>query len=198
MTRRLLIIPTELEAEPLIERLKVKLEKAFPFPTACLGKGKDFISISGAGKVNAALCALFLAERFKVDEVWIAGIAGAYPGSGLNIGDVIFAEREIYGDERFEPKNFVLFVPEGEGGKTFLTLSVLPESTEEAKRLAARFGAHCENMEGAAVAHACSILNVKCVELRAISNWAGDRNKKNWKVDKALKNLTEKLLRYFG
>jgi len=54
---------------------------------------------SGLGKVNAAHSATCLIENYPVNCVINIGVGGAYPGSGLKIGDVAVASKEIYGDE---------------------------------------------------------------------------------------------------
>jgi futalosine hydrolase len=62
--------------------------------------GKDLVYIvSGMGKVNAAHAATVLLERFSPHLVILFGVGGAYPSSGLKVGDIAAAEMEIYGDE---------------------------------------------------------------------------------------------------
>ena len=50
--------------------------------------------------------------------------------------------------------------------------------------------ATAEDMEGFAVAAACTMLRVPCVVIRGISNMAGDRDKKNWHIEEALRNVS--------
>lgn len=54
---------------------------------------------TGIGKVNAAHSATCVIERFRIRHIINLGVGGAYPGSGLKIGDVVTASKEIYGDE---------------------------------------------------------------------------------------------------
>ncbi len=62
--------------------------------------GHDILLItSGIGKVNAASSATAVMEHYPVRAVINFGVGGAYPGKGLNIGDVAVASKEIYGDE---------------------------------------------------------------------------------------------------
>lgn len=53
----------------------------------------------GMGKTNAAHGATALLESRPVRGVLGFGVGGAYPGSGLMLGDVALASRAIYGDE---------------------------------------------------------------------------------------------------
>lgn len=54
---------------------------------------------AGMGKTNAAHSLTALLETREVRAVIGFGIAGAYPGSGLGVGDVALAARAVYGDE---------------------------------------------------------------------------------------------------
>lgn len=54
---------------------------------------------TGIGKVNSAHSATIVGEHFPVELVINCGVGGAYPGSGLGIGDIAIASKEIYGDE---------------------------------------------------------------------------------------------------
>ena len=44
-------------------------------------------------------------------------------------------------------------------------------------------------MEGAAVFRVCNDFNIPCMQIRSVSNFVGERNKKNWNIDLAVKNL---------
>jgi futalosine hydrolase len=62
--------------------------------------GHDIILINmGIGKVNASHSATIIIEKFPVKDILNLGVGGAYPGSGLKIGDIAIASKEIYGDE---------------------------------------------------------------------------------------------------
>lgn len=54
---------------------------------------------SGIGKAAAAATAVTLLANFPAQALWLFGCGGAYPGSGLLIGDLALADREIFGDE---------------------------------------------------------------------------------------------------
>lgn len=62
-------------------------------------KGNIILTLSGPGKVNAAITATMVTERFSPHLIISSGIGGAYPSSGLNRGDIAIAEKEVYGDE---------------------------------------------------------------------------------------------------
>ncbi len=62
--------------------------------------GRDLLLLNtGIGKVNAAHSATGIIENFPIKNIINLGVGGAYPGSGLSIGDIAIATKEIYGDE---------------------------------------------------------------------------------------------------
>jgi futalosine hydrolase len=62
--------------------------------------GSDILILNtGIGKVNAAHSATCVIEHFPFKQMINLGVGGAYPGSGLKIGDIAIASKEIYGDD---------------------------------------------------------------------------------------------------
>ncbi len=76
----------------------------------------------------------------------------------------------------------------------FVTVSGVSGSQARARMLGERFGALCENMEGGAVAQVCLRYQVPFLEIRGLSNWAGDRNKQRWCLTEALDNCQRAVL----
>jgi len=76
----------------------------------------------------------------------------------------------------------------------FITVSGVSGSAARAHLLVKRYAGLCENMEGGAVAQVCLKYQVPFLEIRGLSNWAGDRNKKRWQLDKALDNCQRAVL----
>lgn len=62
-----------------------------------------WLTQSGVGKVNAALCAARVVDASRFDRVINLGVCGALPalhaGTTLQIGDVVIADRSVYADE---------------------------------------------------------------------------------------------------
>ncbi|MBI4839039.1 MAG: futalosine hydrolase [Nitrospirae bacterium] len=54
---------------------------------------------TGIGKVNAAHSATALVGHYPLKCIINSGAGGAYPHSGLGVGDIAVASKEIYGDE---------------------------------------------------------------------------------------------------
>ncbi|BCR03057.1 futalosine hydrolase [Desulfuromonas versatilis] len=54
---------------------------------------------SGVGKAGAAAATQALLEKLRPAAVINFGCGGAYPGSGLRVGDLALANEEVFGDE---------------------------------------------------------------------------------------------------
>ena len=52
-----------------------------------------------------------------------------------------------------------------------------------------------ESMEGAALHYVCLLENVPFLQIRSISNYIGERNKKKWNMMDSVSNLNESLIR---
>ncbi|MDH3454491.1 MAG: futalosine hydrolase, partial [Desulfuromonadales bacterium] len=62
--------------------------------------GQDIcLAHSGIGKASAAATAITLLSDSSPQALWLFGCGGAYPGSGLTLGDLALANAEIFGDE---------------------------------------------------------------------------------------------------
>lgn len=64
-----------------------------------LGSCKLVCCAAGIGKANAGAAAASLIERYRPGLVIITGCGGAYPGSGLSVGELAVASDELFGDE---------------------------------------------------------------------------------------------------
>lgn len=80
----------------------------------------------------------------------------------------------------------------------FITVSAVSGTIKRATELGKRFNAVCENMEGAAIAHVCYIYKIPMLEIRGISNIAGVRDRRKWKLQLASKNCQKAVLKAIG
>lgn len=76
----------------------------------------------------------------------------------------------------------------------FVTMSQATGCREIGEQLCRRFQAICENMEGAAIAHICTLYDVPFLEIRGISNMVEDREPANWNKPIASKNVQAAIL----
>ncbi len=91
--RELLQLVRELHAEPVDDSPARGIWRSES------ATGPIYLAVSGIGKVNAAVTATLLLERFAPRLLINTGCGGAYRGSGLKVGDLAVAIAEIYGDE---------------------------------------------------------------------------------------------------
>jgi len=98
-TNESLLLQTELTgcAEARCERYPLRKGRLAGHPVSLLH--------CGVGKVNAALATEALLTFRKPAAVILFGCGGAYPQSGLKVGDLALANSEIYGDEGVETPN---------------------------------------------------------------------------------------------
>jgi futalosine hydrolase len=75
-------------------------QKYPPTMYKCTASGRHVVhAVSGLGKVNAAHAATVLIKSHAPSLIINFGVGGAYPSSGLKIGDIAVATSEIYADE---------------------------------------------------------------------------------------------------
>jgi futalosine hydrolase len=56
-----------------------------------------------------------------------------------------------------------------------------------------KFNPVTESMEGAALHYVCLMEKIPFVQIRAVSNYVGERNKKKWKINESIINLNNEL-----
>lgn len=144
------------------------------------------------------------------DVVVQAGIAGAFDHSFAKKGHVVQVTKDAFGDlGTFENGAFsdlqqleLNFDPiwlNGSYLKTGLpevkgiTVQTVTNDATIVSALSGKWQADVESMEGAAAAYICHQKQIQFVQLRAISNTVGERNKANWNVDDAVANLNTAL-----
>jgi futalosine hydrolase len=218
------VAATQVEAGRLVESL-CDCKEALRVAHLVLFAGRIsdlsvYIAISGVGKTNAGVASALLASRFRVEHLVSVGIAGAYPSSGLNPGDVAVASSETYADEGCFSQHgwldmeslgrplvdredmsfyntFPLEVPRDCSYPVgpFLTLSTVTGTKGASEALMERFpSAMCETMEGAAVAHVAAMFRLRCTEIRGVSNVVEDRDRDSWLVEEAAEAAQSALL----
>ncbi len=197
----LLVTPTRLEAQA--------------FSRSCSLHGVQIL-VCGVGPGACAMNMARFLEQKGIHLVILAGIAGGYRWSGIRIGEIVLATMESYGDLgrcldnaveeiqipgepislSFDLSNtlnhispaFRLTNSRVKSGP-MVTLSCTSTTIDRARYMYQRFNALAENMEGAAAAQACEYYGAPMLEIRGISNWAGDSDSSNWMIDDALCNV---------
>lgn len=158
-------------------------------------------------------------QQLEYDLVIQAGIAGSFeaditPGQTVLVeadcfGDIGMEEREIFtpifktelaGEDEFPYEkgwliNKNIFLQDSDLPKVrSITVNKISDASLQKQQFVQVFHASIESMEGAALHYVCLQENVPFIQLRAISNDIGERNKTNWKLDEAIENLNKALL----
>lgn len=191
----LVVAATDLEMQPLRE---------------ALGEGVATCLVTGIGVLETACqLTRFLAQRGAAfDAVVNFGVAGAYVGTGVQLLDLCLATTENLGDlgiclgnetEPFPQDRMPVTVTwELDQGLlrraatilagqqvasvsgNFVTVSGVSATEARGRWLRDRFGAICENMEGAAVTRVCAAYGLRPLEIRCVSNLVEDRDTDRW------------------
>ena len=173
-------------------------------------EGKDIVLVQcGIGKVNAALCAQILISEFGVDAVVNTGVAGAIH-SLLDVNDIVISTEAIQYDVDATPfgykkgqipqmdnsvfkadEDFKIVKGRVATGDIFISSKELKEELDK------DFNAYCGEMEGGAIAHACTVNNIPFVIIRAMSDKADGSADVTYEefVDKAAENSKDIVLR---
>jgi futalosine hydrolase len=230
-----MIAAVPLEGDIIARNLEGAREKSaggLTWHTGRLGRHEIVCVVSGIGKTNAAHAATVLIQNFSPCLAVNFGIGGAYPSSGLALGDIAVASKEVYADEGVLLKSGfrtleLVDIPLLKAGRrryfnefpidsglsvkmmeaataagfrarrgTFATVSTCTGTRKRAEELSKRFGAICENMEGAAVAHICVIYSIPCVEVRGISNIVKERDISKWDIRPASVNCQKTVIEF--
>jgi futalosine hydrolase len=80
--------------------------------------------------------------------------------------------------------------------KKGVTVNTISTDKNKNDLYSGRYKATLESMEGAALHYMGRDLNIPFIQIRAVSNYVGERNKAKWEMQEAIYNLNETLLQY--
>lgn len=155
----------------------------------------------------------------EYDYVIQVGIAGAFSNE-LDLGETVLVKQDTFGDlgivenNIFTPatasgliaaNNFPFAagwlinaagIPKNAAFKAVKAVTVNKVSDDNAQKqqLINAFNPQIETMEGAALHYVCLMEEISFVQIRSISNYVGERNKGQWKIDEAVENLNAALI----
>ena len=158
---------------------------AFPPEIAGLDPSYERATV-GVGLVEASLgAAAVIAERTPRHVVLI-GTVGAYPSSGLEIGDVVTAERVVVASssgaivDAMPSSAAATPITNARRVVVATTLSITTED-DVAILLEKSTAAHVEHLEAVAVARACERAGVKFSAVFGVANIVGSRGRDQWR-----------------
>lgn len=169
--------------------------------------------VMGVGMVATTFQLTQKLTQNKYDLVMNVGIAGSFIES-LEIGSVVqvtadrLAELGAEDHEEFLPADEMKLINGSDLEFTTdvrisniqavsgITVNRVHGNAESIASIRKQFNPDIESMEGAAVGFVCSNLGVQWCQIRSISNRVEPRNKANWNIPLALKNLHQQVSVY--
>ena len=151
------------------------------------------LGLAGTFDANIKIGAVVNVHSDRIAEL------GAEDGEKfLSLIDMDLIEDEDFSLQNGEMINAIQI--ENEFTKTLKKVSAITVNTthgEESsiENIKMLFNPQIETMEGAAFFYACLLEGISCLQLRAISNKVERRNKENWDIKLAVKNLTDASLK---
>ncbi|HEY9364225.1 MAG TPA: futalosine hydrolase [Chitinophagaceae bacterium] len=183
------------------------------------GKKNFSLCITGIGGVNTTYHLLQFIKENKISILIQAGIAGCF-SKEVPLASVFIIDKDRFGDlgvmEEGEWKDFFDLqlsnaheAPFKDGWlinnncqaynpnhlKAASSISVNEISTSKTKMqlLSGKYNPVTESMEGAAFHYVCLKQKIPFLQLRSISNYAGERNKSKWDIEKSILHLNKEL-----
>lgn len=175
--------------------------------------------ITGVGLVHTTYALTKYLSKTQPDLAIQAGIGGSFhpfypPGMVTVVGEEVFGDLGVKEGNEFKDV-FDLNLVENNFPFTEKVLSnphkplcnkvklklvrgvSVNEITTDSKRiqlLMEKYHAIIESMEGAAFHYVCLQENIPFIQLRAVSNFVGERNKSKWLMKDAIENLNKELI----
>jgi futalosine hydrolase len=215
--RVLVVCATHKEIEPLISDFGISisdlsgnfisLESNCQLPTA-----NCQLLITGVGMTATAFA---LGRHLAANQYDLAinlGIAGSFDRD-FALGDVVEVTEDTFAELGAEDgEEFLSIEKLGFGTNTYqsttklsdyydtsnllnikqakaITVNTVSGNEGSIKKIIHRLNPQVESMEGAAFFYACREMNLPCLQIRAVSNYVEKRNRDNWKIGLAIKNL---------
>ena len=164
--------------------------------------------ITGVGMTATAFALGTTLAAFAYDLVLNLGIAGSFD-RGLPLGTVLQVTEDRFSELGAEDKeDFIPLETLGFGESCYqgsyrgssamvsrlpsvkgITVNTVHGHKATIETVWRRLQPVTESMEGAAVFYCCSKLKTDCLQVRSLSNYVEERNRENWQIGPALKNL---------
>lgn len=157
----------------------------------------DFLILFGiAGAYSGSIGDVAVAESESYGEEGVLTKEGWKPMEFTGF-PLLKKEKEYYNTFPMDADSvrFALSVSKDMGfnvnSGNFVTVSRCSGTREAGEIMKKRHNGICENMEGAAVAHICTLYGIPMLEIRGISNMVEDRNMAKWNIPLAVSHCNK-------
>jgi futalosine hydrolase len=207
----LLTAATNFEIQPTINYLADR--------DCLIGSNKFEVLITGIGSMSTAYWLTKSIDKHRPHLLIQAGIGGSF-SSDYPPGSLVLVNEEVSGDLGVEENNefrdvFDMGLPQITGaytGKSLVnkdedllrrynlplvkavTISEITTRAERIEQLKQKYQPVVESMEGAAFHYIALTEKIPYIQLRAVSNMVGERDKTKWKMKEAIELLNEQLI----
>jgi futalosine hydrolase len=207
----LLIAATNFEIQPTINYLADR--------DCLIGSNRFNVLITGIGCMSTAYWLTKTINKQRPDLLIQAGIGGSF-SSDFPPGSLVLVNEEVTGDLGVEENNefrdlFDMGLPQISDpytGKSLLnkeeemlqrynlplvkavTINEISTRAVRIEQLQQKYQPVVESMEGAAFHYVALIEKIPYIQLRAVSNMVGERDKTKWKMKEAIAALNEQLI----
>lgn len=209
--RILIVVATQPEVEPLMQGLGMQRsdEADNLFMPRHTSVANCSVLVTGAGMVPTAFALGRHLPHNVYNLVINLGIAGSFDRN-IQLGEVVEITKDTFAELGAEDDTrFINIEQLGLGASIFnptsslehftqkitlpkassITVNTVHGNEETIAGVIDRVNPQLESMEGAAFFYACRELKVPCVQIRAVSNYVEKRNRDNWQIGLAVKNL---------
>lgn len=175
--------------------------------------------VTGIGGIATTYNLLKGVQTYKPELIIQVGIAGSF-AIDLPIGSVVCVREELIGDMGAEENNkfkdlfdlgligenelpfegkvlrnpFAEKIKHGLRPVRSIGINEITTRKERIELLKEKFQPDIESMEGAAFHYVCLNEKIPFLQIRAVSNDVGERNKANWNIQLAIKNLNNNIV----
>ena len=207
----LLTAATNFEIQPTINYLADR--------DCLIGSNRFTVLIAGIGCMSTAYWLTKIIDKDRPDLLIQAGIGGSF-SNDFPPGSLVLVNEEVTGDLGVEENNefrdlFDLGLPQISDpytGKSLLnkdeemlqrynlplvkavTINEISTRAARIEQLQQKYQPVVESMEGAAFHYVALIEKIPYIQLRAVSNMVGERDKSKWKMKEAIALLNEQLI----
>lgn len=177
---------------------------------------------TGVGLLASCYSILKLIFEHKTDLIIQAGIAGTF-NTEIPTGEVVIVKEEILADTGVEEDgsfkdlfDLNLLQPDlfpfsnsrllnteieklnflGLKEVTGISINEITTRLERIEQYKTKYNPAIESMEGASLHYCCLQTSTPFIQIRAISNYIGERDKSKWKFEESFNNLSGTILLY--
>ena len=215
---RILIVAATLpEVTPLVEALSLQWsEEENLYVPRHASVANCSVLITGVGMVATAFALARHLPHNVYHLVINLGIAGSFDRT-IALGEVVEVTEDTFSELGAEDdKKFISIEKLGFGASIFrptssighftkkinltkanaITVNTVHGNEDTITAIVERLNPKLESMEGAAFFYACHELKVPGIQIRAVSNYVEKRNRDNWNIGLAVKNLNNFALEF--